>query len=128
MLNTVDDRHSDRLLGFGNRNASVRGIRLPSDRRRSFRFVEAGGPDLKFVETAVVRFNARHPYLLFNEHAIPWVRGRANSQSKLITRLKTSLSEVGFELDQTRAARQDQAPGALPDTHGVFGVDQRRRD
>jgi hypothetical protein len=67
---------------------------LPSDRRRSFRFVEAGGPDLKFVETAVVRFNARHPYLLFDEHAIPWVRGRANSQSKLITRLKTSLSEV----------------------------------
>ena len=47
------------------------------------------------METAVVRFNARHPYLLFDEHAIPWVRGRANSQSKLITRLKTSLSEVG---------------------------------
>jgi hypothetical protein len=47
------------------------------------------------VETAVVRFNARHPYLLFDEHAIPWVCGRANSQTKLITRLKTSLSEVG---------------------------------
>jgi hypothetical protein len=47
------------------------------------------------VETAVVRFNASHPYLLFGERAIPWIRQRANSHSKLIKRLKTSLDEVG---------------------------------
>jgi Heparinase II/III-like protein len=68
---------------------------LPLHSARSLRFVEASGPDLKFVETAVARFNARHPYLLFGERAISWIRERANSHSKLITRLKTSLCEEG---------------------------------
>jgi hypothetical protein len=47
------------------------------------------------VETAVVGFNARHPYLLFGERAISWIRERANSHSKLITRLKASFCEMG---------------------------------
>jgi hypothetical protein len=69
---------------------------LPPDNARSFRFVEAGGPDLKFLETAVARFDARHPYLLFGKRAISWIRGRANSHSKLITRLKASLCDKGL--------------------------------
>ena len=68
---------------------------MPLNNARSFRFVEASGPDLKFLETAVARFNARHPYLLFGERAISWIRERANSHSKLITRLKASLCEEG---------------------------------
>ncbi len=66
---------------------------MPLNNGRSFRFVEASGPDLKFLETAVARFNATHPYLLFGEHAISWIRARANSHSKLIARLKASLCE-----------------------------------
>ena len=66
---------------------------MPSDNARTFRFVEASGPDVKFLETAVVRFNARHPYLLFGERAISRIRARANSHSTLITRLKASLRE-----------------------------------
>ena len=68
---------------------------MPPDNARSFRFVEASGPDLKFLETAVARFDATHPYLLFGERAISWIRGRANSHSKLITRLKASLCDKG---------------------------------
>ncbi len=66
---------------------------MPLDNARTHRFVEAGGPDLKFLETAVARFNTKHPYLLFGEQAISWIRNRANSHSKLITRLKASLCE-----------------------------------
>ena len=68
---------------------------MPLDSPRFFRFDEASGPDLKFLETAVARFNARHPYLLFDERANSWLRERANSHSKLITRLIASLCEEG---------------------------------
>ena len=78
---------------FGSRDASVRGVRLPLGHARSFRFVEASGPDLKFLETAVSRFKGKHPYLLFGEGAISRIRTRANSHSRLITRLKASLCE-----------------------------------
>jgi hypothetical protein len=66
---------------------------VPLHNARSYRFVEASGPDLKFLETAVARFKARRPYLLFDERAISWIRERANSHSKLIMRLKASLCE-----------------------------------
>ncbi len=67
---------------------------MPLDSARSFRFVEASGPDLKFLETVVARFTARHPYLLFGECAISWIRARANGHSRVITRLKASLRET----------------------------------
>ena len=63
------------------------------DHARSFRFVETKGLDLNVVETAVARFNSRHPYLLFGEHSISWIRERANNHPKLIARLKASLCE-----------------------------------
>ncbi len=68
---------------------------MPSDKARSFRFVEAREPDLTLVETAVSRFNARHPYLLFGQREMFWICERANSHPKLITRLKASLCEKG---------------------------------
>jgi hypothetical protein len=91
LLNTAGV--SIQIAWFGSRNASLRGVRLPLGNARSFRLVEAGGPDLKFLETAVARFNARHPYLLFGERAISWIRARANSHSTLATRLRASLRE-----------------------------------
>src|SRR5712671_6609159 len=86
-------RASDRTFASAAVMPRVRGVRLPSVSARTFRFVEASGPDLKFLEAAVVRFNARHPYLLFGECAISRIRARANGHSTLITRLKASLRE-----------------------------------
>jgi heparinase II/III-like protein len=68
---------------------------LPLDHARSFKLVEANGPNLDIVQTAVARFNASHPYLLFGEPAISWIRERANSHLRLIARLKASLCENG---------------------------------
>jgi heparinase II/III-like protein len=68
---------------------------LPFDTARYSGFVGASQPDLNSAETAVARFNARHPYLLFGERAIWWIRERANSHPRLIARLKASLCEKG---------------------------------
>jgi Heparinase II/III-like protein len=68
---------------------------LPLANARSLQFVEATGPDLDFVATAVARFNASHPYLLFGEREISWIRQRALNHPRLIARLRASLSESG---------------------------------
>jgi len=47
------------------------------------------------VKIAIARFSSTHPYLLFDEFAIPWIRDRANSDQKLIALLKTSLDATG---------------------------------
>ena len=83
---------------------------MPVDYARAFRLVEASGPDLRLVKTAVARFNSSHPYLLFGQSAIPSICDRANSHPNLIARLKTSLAETdsasaGQEL-RTRIKRQ----------------------
>jgi hypothetical protein len=88
-------RQSHRTVGFGNRNASARGFRLPLENARSGRLREASGPDLKLIETALAEFKSDHPYLLFNKPAIARIRARANSNPKLLVRLETSLSEDG---------------------------------
>ncbi|MBV9377386.1 MAG: heparinase II/III family protein [Alphaproteobacteria bacterium] len=48
------------------------------------------------MKTAIARFTCTHPYLLFGEFAIPWIRDRANSNQKLIARLKASLEETAL--------------------------------
>jgi hypothetical protein len=111
LLITVRIR-SDRTVVFGNRNASLRGIRLPFDYARPSRFVEASSPDLSHVKTAVARFNSAHPYLLFDQSAISSIRDRANSHPNLIARLNTSLAEpdsasAGQEL-RTRIKRHSR--------------------
>ena len=66
---------------------------MPFDDVRPFRSVEASGPDLSFVKTAVAEFTSKHPYLLFGQSCIASIRDRANSHLKLVARLKTSLCE-----------------------------------
>jgi len=111
LLITVRIR-SDRTVVFGNRNTSLRGIRLPFDYARPSRFVEASSLDLSLVKTAVARFNSAHPYLLFDQSAISSIRDRANSHPNLIARLNTSLAEpdsasAGQEL-RTRIKRHSR--------------------
>ncbi len=67
---------------------------MPFDNPRSVWFVEASGPDLNFIETAVARCNTNHPYLLFDARAISRIRERANRHPKLIARLKASLCDT----------------------------------
>jgi hypothetical protein len=81
--------------GFGSRNASARGLRLPFDNARVLRFDDASGPRLDLVKTAVARFGSKHPYLLFSKFATPWICERANSHQKLVPRLKASLDAAG---------------------------------
>ena len=68
---------------------------MPFANAQALRFVQASGPHLDLVETAVARFNCEHPYLLFDKPTIPWIRDRANAHPKLIARLKASLCEQG---------------------------------
>jgi Heparinase II/III-like protein len=85
---------------------------LPFDNAQALRFVQASGPHLNLVETAVARFNCEHPYLLFNKSTIPWIRDRANAHPKLIARLKASLCEQDSASNQqelrTRIKRQSR--------------------
>jgi hypothetical protein len=71
-------------------------MRLSFDNARVLRIDEASGPRLRAVKTAIARFNSKHPYLLFDEFDIPWIRDRANSHPKLVARLCTSLGEKGL--------------------------------
>ena len=71
-------------------------MRLPFDNARVLRIDEASGPRLRAVPTAIARFNSKHPYLLFDEFAIPWIRDRTKSHPKLVARLCTSLGEKGL--------------------------------
>lgn len=83
---------------------------MPLAHAWSPQIAETTGPDLNFVATAVARFNARHPYLLFGKRDISWIRQRANNHPRLISRLHASLSESGPVLasqePRTRIKRQ----------------------
>jgi hypothetical protein len=91
LLFAVMDRRSDRPLGFGNRDASARGIRLPVNNARTFLAVDADEPDFRGLDTAVSEFKSGRPYLLFDKSAIARIRDRAATNSKLLRRLDQSL-------------------------------------
>ena len=93
MLNTVEDRVSNRLFSYGNRTTSARGVRLPFDTAQALQPGKAEGPDFQLVRTAVGEFASAHPYLLFDRRAIGRIRRRAITNSKLLIRLEKSLRE-----------------------------------
>jgi Heparinase II/III-like protein len=92
--------YSLRTFGFGNRNTSGRGVRLPFDNARYLEANEGAIPDFGSVEAALAGFKSRHPYLLFDKRATNRIRKRANKNAKLLARLEISLRASGSPLDQ----------------------------
>jgi Heparinase II/III-like protein len=67
---------------------------LPFDSARSPQFEAADGPDLARTKTALARFTARHPYLLFHHNALPGIRRSAAANPKLQARAIRILTEI----------------------------------
>ena len=67
---------------------------MPFDSARSTQFESSDGPDFVRVETALARFTARHPYLLFHRSALPGIRRSAAANPKLQARAIQILSEI----------------------------------
>jgi len=67
---------------------------LPFDSARSLDFETADGPDCAGLELAVSRFDSPHPYLFFDEAALPEIRRRAAANPKLRERFGKLLSEI----------------------------------
>jgi hypothetical protein len=70
------------------------GNRLPFDNARSHPLAEAEGPDVAAAETALARFDAHHPYLLFHQSALPRIRRLAADNPALQARFARLMSEV----------------------------------
>ena len=67
---------------------------MPFDNAQFFRSGESNCEAGTFVETAVAKFKAVHPYLLFREPQIGRIRKFAHKNRKLLKQLKTSLAEA----------------------------------
>jgi Heparinase II/III-like protein len=67
---------------------------LPFDNARSLKLEEVDGPDLVLAETALARFNVRHPYLLFRQDALPRIRRLTSANPDLQARFAKLVSEI----------------------------------
>ena len=102
---------------------------MPFDSARSPQFEAADGPDLARTKTALARFTARHPYLLFHHNALPGIRRSAAANPKLQARAIRILTEIPAPPPaEPRAALKRRARRLIAALAAGGGDDERHHD